>query len=162
MASKRQITVGGVPIGGGAPVAVQSMTKTETADFDATMRFYTEGFGFRPAVRWGEGDGRAVLLDTGDGNYLEVFAGGKRAPGEPSTTGTTGDSGSTYDLDGSKSVMKAYENQHVEVVGTIDDEHSKEAPPPDATTTASAAASIHPRLHVVSVRSVAGTCNFGR
>jgi (E)-4-hydroxy-3-methylbut-2-enyl-diphosphate synthase len=27
-----------VPIGGGAPVAVQSMTKTETADFEATMR----------------------------------------------------------------------------------------------------------------------------
>src|SRR2546423_10334900 len=37
MASKRQISVGGVPIGGGAPVAVQSMTKTETADVDATM-----------------------------------------------------------------------------------------------------------------------------
>src|SRR3954449_7180259 len=30
--------VGGVPIGGGAPVAVQSMTKTETADIDATLR----------------------------------------------------------------------------------------------------------------------------
>ncbi|MEA2397695.1 MAG: (E)-4-hydroxy-3-methylbut-2-enyl-diphosphate synthase, partial [Thermoleophilaceae bacterium] len=27
-----------MPIGGGAPVAVQSMTKTETADFEATMR----------------------------------------------------------------------------------------------------------------------------
>src|SRR5881394_3908703 len=38
MASERQINVGGVLIGGGAPVAVQSMTKTETADFDATMR----------------------------------------------------------------------------------------------------------------------------
>jgi (E)-4-hydroxy-3-methylbut-2-enyl-diphosphate synthase len=38
MASKRQIWVGGVPIGGGAPVAVQTMTKTETADFEATMR----------------------------------------------------------------------------------------------------------------------------
>src|ERR671938_1144820 len=38
MASRRQIWVGGVPIGGGAPVAVQSMTKTETADFEATMR----------------------------------------------------------------------------------------------------------------------------
>src|ERR687888_1258138 len=38
MASKRQIMVGGVPIGGGAPVAVQSMTKTETADYEATMR----------------------------------------------------------------------------------------------------------------------------
>src|SRR3954463_8285281 len=38
MASKRQIDVGGVLIGGGAPVAIQSMTKTETADFDSTMR----------------------------------------------------------------------------------------------------------------------------
>jgi (E)-4-hydroxy-3-methylbut-2-enyl-diphosphate synthase len=38
VASKRQIMVGGVPIGGGAPVAVQSMTKTETADVEATMR----------------------------------------------------------------------------------------------------------------------------
>src|SRR3954469_682049 len=38
MASKRQIDVGGVKIGGGAPVAIQSMTKTETADYDATMK----------------------------------------------------------------------------------------------------------------------------
>jgi (E)-4-hydroxy-3-methylbut-2-enyl-diphosphate synthase len=37
MASRRQITVGGVPIGGGAPVAVQTMTKTETANLQATM-----------------------------------------------------------------------------------------------------------------------------
>src|SRR5256885_11570768 len=37
MASKRQIAVGGVPIGGGAPVAVQTMTKTETANLAATM-----------------------------------------------------------------------------------------------------------------------------
>jgi (E)-4-hydroxy-3-methylbut-2-enyl-diphosphate synthase len=37
MASERQIRVGGVPIGGGAPVAVQTMTKTETADLKATM-----------------------------------------------------------------------------------------------------------------------------
>jgi (E)-4-hydroxy-3-methylbut-2-enyl-diphosphate synthase len=37
MASERQIDVGGVPIGGGAPVAVQTMTKTETADLQATM-----------------------------------------------------------------------------------------------------------------------------
>jgi (E)-4-hydroxy-3-methylbut-2-enyl-diphosphate synthase len=38
MASKRQIQVGGVPIGGGAPVAVQTMTKTETANLAETMR----------------------------------------------------------------------------------------------------------------------------
>ncbi len=30
--------MGGVKIGGGAPVAVQSMTKTETADYDATLK----------------------------------------------------------------------------------------------------------------------------
>jgi (E)-4-hydroxy-3-methylbut-2-enyl-diphosphate synthase len=37
MASARQIHVGSVPIGGGAPVAVQTMTKTETANLRATM-----------------------------------------------------------------------------------------------------------------------------
>ena len=37
MPSARQINVGGVPIGGGAPVAVQTMTKTETANLQATM-----------------------------------------------------------------------------------------------------------------------------
>src|ERR1700742_2599066 len=37
MASERQILVGMVPIGGGAPVAVQTMTKTETANLKATM-----------------------------------------------------------------------------------------------------------------------------
>src|ERR687890_2831172 len=36
MASERQITVGGVQIGGGAPVAVQSMTLTKTHDVEAT------------------------------------------------------------------------------------------------------------------------------
>src|ERR1700737_393372 len=37
MASERQIRVGDVPIGGGAPVAVQTMTKTETANLGPTM-----------------------------------------------------------------------------------------------------------------------------
>src|ERR1700759_2005121 len=37
MASKRQIHVGPVPIGGRGPVAVQTMTKTETANLAATM-----------------------------------------------------------------------------------------------------------------------------
>src|SRR5579871_6378277 len=37
MASERQIVVGGVPIGGGAPVSVQTMTKTETANLAATL-----------------------------------------------------------------------------------------------------------------------------
>ncbi len=37
MASKQQINVGGVLIGGGAPVAVQTMTKTETAKIEPTL-----------------------------------------------------------------------------------------------------------------------------
>ena len=37
MASQRQISVGGVAIGGGAPVAIQSMTTTETANAVATL-----------------------------------------------------------------------------------------------------------------------------
>ncbi len=34
----RQIMVGPVPVGGGAPVTIQSMTNTPTADMDATLR----------------------------------------------------------------------------------------------------------------------------
>ena len=33
----RQVSAGGVLIGGGAPVSVQSMTKTDTADVEATL-----------------------------------------------------------------------------------------------------------------------------
>jgi glyoxylase I family protein len=43
-------------------------------DFDRSLAFYTEGLGFRAAHGWGEGDSRVVLLDLGDGNYLELFA----------------------------------------------------------------------------------------
>jgi (E)-4-hydroxy-3-methylbut-2-enyl-diphosphate synthase len=38
MASRRQIWVKDVPVGGGAPVVVQTMTKTETANVPATMK----------------------------------------------------------------------------------------------------------------------------
>ena len=37
MASERQITVGGIPIGGGAPVTIQSMCVTKTHDVEATL-----------------------------------------------------------------------------------------------------------------------------
>ena len=48
-------------------------------DFDASVKFY-KALGMTEAVLWGEGDYRAILFDTGDGNYIELFAGGK--PGE--------------------------------------------------------------------------------
>jgi glyoxylase I family protein len=49
-------------------------------DFDASLKFYIEGLGFAPKAAWGQGDRRAAMLDTGDGNYLELFAGGQDGP----------------------------------------------------------------------------------
>ena len=37
MTSRRQISVGGLPVGGGAPILVQSMTCTQTGDAQATL-----------------------------------------------------------------------------------------------------------------------------
>jgi len=49
-------------------------------DFDKSVKFYTEGLGFKQVLAWGEGDNRAVMLDTGEGNYMEIFAGGSSEP----------------------------------------------------------------------------------
>lgn len=49
-------------------------------DFDASVRFYKEGLGLTEKISWGEGDRRAVMLDAGNGNYLEIFAGGSAEP----------------------------------------------------------------------------------
>jgi len=44
-----------------------------SARWDDSVRFWQEAMGFRLAVRWGEVPRRACMLDTGDGNYLEIF-----------------------------------------------------------------------------------------
>ena len=64
-------TIGG---GGFHHVAIRSY------DFDASVRFYTQALGFVEKIRWGEGPKRAIMLDTGDGNYLEIFANGSAEP----------------------------------------------------------------------------------
>jgi glyoxylase I family protein len=51
-------------------------TAIRSADFDASVKFYTEVLGLRVRIRWGEGDKRAAMIDAGDGNYIEVFARG--------------------------------------------------------------------------------------
>jgi glyoxylase I family protein len=48
-----------------------------TTDFERSVAFYTGGLGMSVVLRWGEGDGRAVMLDAGNGNYVELFAGGQ-------------------------------------------------------------------------------------
>ena len=50
------------------------------ADFDRSVRFYTEVLGFRPHRAWGEGDGRAVMLAAPDGACIEIFDGGSNEP----------------------------------------------------------------------------------
>jgi glyoxylase I family protein len=64
-------TIGG---GGFHHVAIRS------ANFDASIKFYTEVLGCVEKIRWGDGDGRAIMLDTGDGNYIEIFANGSKDP----------------------------------------------------------------------------------
>ena len=51
-------------------------------DFDATVRFYKEGLGLRERLAWGDGRERAILLDSGNGNCVEVFANGPETPVE--------------------------------------------------------------------------------
>lgn len=51
-----------------------------TPHFDAVVKFYTAGLGFTERIAWGEGNNRAVMLDAGDGNYLEIFEGGSAEP----------------------------------------------------------------------------------
>ena len=44
-----------------------------SGNWERSVQFYTEGLGFALALQWGESPRRACLLDTGDGNYLEIF-----------------------------------------------------------------------------------------
>lgn len=46
------------------------------SDFEKTYEFY-KALGLKERVRWGEGDGRAVMMDMGDGGCIEIFAGGE-------------------------------------------------------------------------------------
>lgn len=47
-------------------------------DFDSSVKFYTEVMGLKQTYYWGEGNSRAVMLDTGDGAFIEIFAGGEQ------------------------------------------------------------------------------------
>jgi glyoxylase I family protein len=66
-------TIGG---GGFHHVAIR------VGDLDRAVGFYVGALGMTLGRAWGEGDGRAVMLDTGDGSYLELFAGGTDGPRE--------------------------------------------------------------------------------
>ena len=45
----------------------------KTRDWDRTLAFYCTTLGFTEKITWRTAPNRAVMLNTGDGNYLEVF-----------------------------------------------------------------------------------------
>ena len=44
-------------------------------DLEISLKFYVEGLGCSVRLTWGPKEGPTVLLDTGDGNYLELSPG---------------------------------------------------------------------------------------
>lgn len=76
MAGKNSVIAGG----GFHHVAVK------VHDYDATIKFY-KGIGCVERLSWGTGNDRGMLLDTGDGNYMEVFAGGPDIKHDPAGAG---------------------------------------------------------------------------
>ena len=45
----------------------------KTRDWERTMRFYRDVLGCTEKIAWRAAPERAVMLDTGGGNYVEVF-----------------------------------------------------------------------------------------
>ncbi len=45
----------------------------KTRDWDRTLRFYKDVLGCTEKIAWRAAPQRAVMLDAGDGNYIEVF-----------------------------------------------------------------------------------------
>ena len=54
-------------------------------DFDRSVAFYVEVLGMTPKLSWGAKGSRAVMLDAGRGDYLEIFErpSAPKTPSEP-------------------------------------------------------------------------------
>lgn len=55
-------------------------TAIRSPHFDASVRFYTDVLGMKEKISWGEAPDRAVMIDAGDGNYVEIFERSEAAP----------------------------------------------------------------------------------
>lgn len=51
-----------------------------SADFDRSIGFYENVLGLQTRITWGEPGKRAVMMDAGDGNYVEIFEFSDPAP----------------------------------------------------------------------------------
>ena len=52
----------------------------KTRDWDRTLHFYQEVLGCTTKIAWRAAPQRALMLDTGDGNYIEIFEDSAYAP----------------------------------------------------------------------------------
>ena len=52
-------------------------------DFDASMKFYTEGLGLKVRTTWQSGANRAAMIELGGGSCIELFEGGVGEKTEP-------------------------------------------------------------------------------
>jgi glyoxylase I family protein len=43
-------------------------------EYEETIRFYSETLGMKIVRTWGEGTDSGIMLDTGDGTLMEIFA----------------------------------------------------------------------------------------
>ena len=51
-------------------------------NFDESVKFYSEGLGFKEYLRWGDERNKAYkacMLDVGNNNYIEIFNGRKES-----------------------------------------------------------------------------------
>ena len=66
----RQVMVGSVPVGGGAPITVQTMTNTLTADADATIeQIHVQAGMNSQGAPWSGFDGTVDWVRVGDTRF---------------------------------------------------------------------------------------------
>lgn len=53
--------------------------------FDASVRFYEDVLGLKRRIIWGEPGDRAIMMDAGDGNYIEIFESSESLRGNEAT-----------------------------------------------------------------------------
>ena len=56
----------------------------QARDWEASLRLYRDVLGMEPIAEFGSPERKIVLLDTGDGSYMELFAPTAESPAEGS------------------------------------------------------------------------------
>ncbi len=60
-------------------------TAIRSANFDASLAFYTGVLGLKTRITWGSDNQRAAMVDAGAGDYIEIFERSEPAPADEAT-----------------------------------------------------------------------------